>query len=212
MNASFLITAGPTRERVDPVRFISNYSTGTFGYAIAKESSKRGFKTTLVSGPTHIKTPRGVRLIKVESALEMRDAVQREFKRHSCLIMAAAVSDWRVEEPKEFKIKRRKGPLTLRLVQNPDIVAGIAKNKGGRLVVGFALETRDFLNNAGQKLREKNLDLIVANKLSGGSNVFGIGLTDVVIIDRAGKKDTYRGRTKDALAKIILDKVLAFNI
>lgn len=212
MKASFLITAGPTRERIDPIRFLSNYSTGIFGYAIASEAVKRGFETTLISGPTNLETPQGVRFIRVESALEMRSAVKSEFKKHSCLIMAAAVSDWRVADQSKDKIKRRKGSMMLHLVPNPDIVAEMAQHKGGRVIVGFALETHNFVENAGRKLREKNLDFIVANELGEKSNVFGLGPTNVAIMDKTGKRELYRDKTKEALAKIILDKVLSINI
>lgn len=212
MKASFLITAGPTRERIDPIRFISNYSTGTFGYVMAKEARRRGFRTTLISGPVSIEAPRGIRLIRVETALEMRDAVRRQFKNHSCLIMASAVSDWRAANRSRSKIKRGKTPFSLRLVPNPDIVAEAARHKGGRAVVGFALETGGLIKNAVKKLKKKNLDLIVANQKSGRIDAFGGGLKEIVIIDRKGNRRSFRGKTKAVLAKIILDKVLEFNI
>jgi len=209
---SFLITAGPTRERIDPVRFISNYSTGIFGYIIAKEAAKRGFKTTLITGPTHIEPPSGPRLIRVESALDMLEAVKREFRNHTCLIMSAAVSDWRVAAPSGFKIKRKNSPLILKLIPNPDILSEIGAGKGSKIIVGFALETDNMVGHAAKKLREKNLDIIVANELSVKSNVFGAVRTNIAIIDRNGGMKTYLGKTKGFLAKIILDKVLSFNI
>lgn len=212
MIRSCLVTAGPTRERIDPVRFISNYSTGTFGYALAREARRRGCRTTLISGPTALARPRGVRLVSVESALQMRDAVRREWKRHSCLIMAAAVADWRPLAPSARKIKRGTGPVTLRFVPNPDIVGGIRGSRKGKVVVGFALETDALKKNAAKKLKEKNLDMIVANRLGKTANVFGDGLTDVCLLDRRGGIRRYRGKKKAVLAKIILDKVLAFNI
>ena len=214
MKPSFLVTAGPTRERIDPVRFISNYSTGTFGYIIAKEAAKRGFKTTLISGPTHIEPPSGcgIRFIRVESALEMLEAVKREFRTHTCLIMSAAVSDWRVAAPSGFKIKRKTSPLILKLIPNPDILSEIGTGKGSKIIVGFALETDNMVGHATKKLREKNLDIIVANELSVKSNVFGAVRTNIAIIDRNGGVKTYVGKTKGSLAKIILDKVLSFNI
>ncbi len=208
-----LITAGPTREKIDPVRFISNYSTGTFGYEIAKEARKRGFFVTLVSGPTVLKVPAGVRFIKAESAMEMKKAVEREFTRADCLIMAAAVSDWRVWSTKSRKIKRGQDRgKVLRLVENPDIIKEIGRRKDGKILVGFALETEGLLKNACKKLKEKNLDLVIANRLSSKSGIFGDKKIGISIIDRFGKIKRVANKSKRELAKIILDKVEAFNI
>lgn len=212
MIRSILVTAGPTRERIDPVRFISNYSTGTFGYEIAKEARRRGLRTTLISGPTFLEAPRGVKMVRIESAADMRAAVRREFKKRDCLIMAAAVSDWRVDKAAAKKIKRGVRPVLARLVPNPDIVREACRGKGGKIVVGFALETGNLAKNAAKKLKEKNLDLIVANRLGDRADVFGGGRKEILIIDRAGERRSYKNKTKTALAKIILDKVLAFNI
>lgn len=211
MKASVLVTAGPTREPIDPVRFISNRSTGTFGYALAREARRRGCRTTLVSGPVALAAPSGVRRIMVETAHDMDRAVRREFPRHTCLIMAAAVADWRMARPGTAKLKAKNG-LVLRLVPNPDIVKAACKGKKDRIVAGFALETGDLAANAARKLKEKNLDLIIANRTGRGASAFGEGLKDVTILDRRGGCTRYRGRTKAALAKIILDKVLTFNI
>ena len=127
--ASIVITAGPTREKIDPVRFISNYSTGTFGYEIAKEAARRGCRVTLVSGPTALENPPKVKTVRVESAREMKAAVEKAVKGADCLIMAAAVSDWRAARPSAKKLKRGSGRVTLELVENPDILAGIAARK-----------------------------------------------------------------------------------
>ena len=206
-----LVTAGPTREKIDPVRFISNYSTGTFGYEIAKEALRRGHDVTLVSGPTCLKAPRGARLITVESANEMRREVKRRGSRTDCVIMAAAVCDWRVQSPGRQKIKRQDGSRMLKLVENPDILQELGKNKKS-ILIGFALETEALEKNALKKLKKKNLDLIVANRLTKGPGLFGAGPTDVLMIDRRYRKEIYRHRTKRELAKIILDKVLNGNI
>ena len=209
---TILIAAGPTRERIDPARFISNYSTGTFGYELAGEAVKRRARVTLVSGPTFLKAPRGVKLICVESALEMRKAVLSELKRADYVIMSAAVSDWRPKKAPLRKIKRSSGRMTLELVENPDILSEICARKDGRVVAGFALETENLEKNALKKLLGKNADIIVANALKRRSTVFGDNSIDVVIIDRLGNKLRMRNRSKRELSKIILDKILSFNI
>ncbi|MFA5146510.1 MAG: phosphopantothenoylcysteine decarboxylase [Candidatus Omnitrophota bacterium] len=204
-----VVTAGPTREKIDPVRFISNYSTGTFGYEIAGEARRRGHRVTLVSGPACLKRPAGVRRIMVESATEMRSALSGEFKKADCVIMAAAVSDWRPLSSRSRKMKRATGrKIVLEMAENPDILAGLGRKKGNKVLVGFALETEHMYTNALKKLREKNLDLIVANRCSKGGTAFGPGKTDIAIIDRRGGRTSARGRSKRELAKIILDKVL----
>ncbi len=207
-----LIAAGPTREKIDPVRFISNYSTGKFGYALADEAIRRGARVTLVSGPTHLEAPQGVRLICVESAIEMRRAMLSELDRANYVIMSAAVSDWRLKKVSSRKIKRSSGKVTLELVENPDILSEICARKAGRVVAGFALETEDLENNALRKLLGKNADIIVANALKRRSAVFGDNNTDIVIMDRLGNKIRVRNRSKAEMAKIILDKILSFNI
>jgi len=206
-----LVTAGPTREKIDPVRFISNYSTGTFGYEIAREAVRRGHDVTLVSGPTHLKAPDGAKLVKVESALEMRREVMRRAQSAGCVIMAAAVCDWRARKPSPGKIKRRGRIRALELEENPDILAGLGAKKRG-VLVGFALETERLEKNALAKLKKKNLDIIVANRIAAKSGVFGPGLTDVLIIDRFHGRGIYRRRTKKELAEIILDKVSKIKI
>lgn len=207
-----LITAGPTRERIDPVRFISNYSTGTFGFEIAKEAKKRGWSVTLISGPTCLKPPVGIKLIRVESAAEMLKAVKREIKKCDCLIMAAAVSDWRMKGPSKNKIKRKTGKIVLELTANPDILFEAKKTKKGAMTIGFALETEMLEENALKKLRGKRLDFIVANKLSAKKWVFGDTQSDILIMDKFGNKEYFRRRKKRELAKIVLDKVANFNI
>lgn len=204
-----LVTAGPTRERIDPIRFLSNYATGTFGYAIAREAKRRGFSVVLVSGPTPLEAPRGVKVIRVETALEMRRAVTREFPKTDCVIMAAAVSDWR---PKAAvaKIKRGGAKRVLELIENPDILAGLGRKKREKALVGFALETEAVRKNAALKLRKKNLDLIVANRHGKDSPAFGDTPTGILMIDRLGNETVSSGKSKERLAAIILDKVSRF--
>jgi phosphopantothenoylcysteine decarboxylase/phosphopantothenate--cysteine ligase len=209
---SVLVTAGPTREKIDPIRFISNYSQGNFGYELAREARRRGLTVTLVSGPTYLKIPRGIRLIKIESADDMRRAVTREFKKHDCLIMAAAVSDWRVRRQSTKKMKKCGSEKTLELTENPDILKELSGKKGDRVLVGFALETEKLEKNAIKKLKEKNLDIIIANRLTQKAKVFGDNKTDILMIDRFGHKRALRHKSKRELAEIILDKVARFGI
>lgn len=208
---TILVTAGPTREKIDPVRFISNYSTGTFGYEIAREAARRRHKVVLVSGPTALEGPRGVRIVRVESAAEMLEAVRRISKKADCVIMAAAVSDWRPRIARGTKIKRSGSIRALELVENPDILSELGTKKKC-ILVGFALETEALEKNAAAKLAKKNLDLLVANKITKNENVFGRGRTDVVIMGKEGVKERHRRKTKKGLAKIILDKALNLTI
>lgn len=209
--ATILVTAGPTREKIDPVRFISNYSTGTFGYEIANEAVRRGHKVILVSGPTALARPRGVKVVQVESAAEMLDAVRKHSRRADCIIMAAAVSDWRPRTIAGSKIKRSRPVRVLELVENPDILSEIGKGKSS-ILVGFALETEALEKNAAAKLKKKNLDLIVANKITKRGSVFGGGKTEILLLDKSGAREKHCRKTKKELAKIILDKALKLTI
>lgn len=206
-----LVTAGPTREKIDPVRFISNHSTGTFGYAIAREAKKMGCRVVLISGPVSLNPPSGVKTVKVESALDMHKAVLEWFGRSDYIFMAAAVSDWRVRDPKDSKIKRGGKTRTVNLIENPDILKELGKRKK-YVLTGFALETDNLEKNAEKKLKTKNLDIIVANRLKKSHNLFGDNKISAIIMDRYGCSKAYRGLSKETLAKIILDKAFAFNI
>jgi phosphopantothenoylcysteine decarboxylase/phosphopantothenate--cysteine ligase len=206
-----LVTAGPTREKIDPVRYISNYSTGTIGYEIARHAKSRGLSVTLVSGPTLLQPPKGVEFVSVESAQDMNAAVLKFLKKAQCVIMTAAVADWR---PKRFagrKIKKG-GARNIELIENPDILAGIGRRKKDKVIIGFALETESLEKNALKKLKDKNLDIIVANRLTSKRSVFGDRPLDVVIIDRFGNRTRVFNKRKSKLAKIILDKALKFRI
>lgn len=210
MTGKILVTAGPTREKIDPVRYISNYSTGTFGYEIAKAAVNRGFRVVLISGPVSLDRPKGVKLIRVESALELRAAVLREAASADYIVMAAAVSDWRVKEAKTRKIKRTRKTMRMELVENPDILSELGKVKGGRVLAGFALESEGLEKNALKKLKAKNLDIIIANKIDSKTKPFGKARTSVSVYDRYGGKLEAKNRTKAEIAEIILDKVLEF--
>lgn len=206
-----LVGAGPTREKIDPVRFISNYSTGTFGYEIAAAAKRRGFSVTLVSGPAFLKPPAGVKFISVESSLDMRRVILAEFARSDCVIMAAAVVDWRPVYSARRKIKKA-GKKTMELVENPDILAEIGARKGKKIAVGFALETENLERNALKKLKDKNLDLIVANRLKKNAGIFGKqDKMDVVMVDKFGNRNKIRGKSKKEIAGAILDRVSGFE-
>jgi len=207
-----LVTAGPTREKIDPIRFISNYSTGTFGYAVAYEAKRRGCKVVLISGPVSLDAPKGIKLIKVESALDMERSVMSEFPKADCIMMAAAVADWRASSIARHKIKKAAGGMVVKLTRNPDILKELGRKKKNKILVGFALETEDLELNARKKLKSKGLDLVVANRFSQDSGVFGDKKTEIMIIDKYGCKTEVGARTKAALAKIILDKALGINI
>ncbi|MDD3725803.1 MAG: phosphopantothenoylcysteine decarboxylase [Candidatus Ratteibacteria bacterium] len=202
-----LITAGPTREYLDPVRFISNPSTGKMGYIIAKECIKRGYEVILISGPTHINVPSGVKCINVETAEEMKQAVLRCFPQADVLIMSAAVSDWRPVKRAKEKIKRKK-VWNLKLVPNPDILKEVAKiKKAHQKVIGFALETEEIIKNAKKKLKEKNMDIIVADTPA----FFGEGKeADVVFIYRDGTTESFKKITKEAVAKHLISLLRFF--
>ncbi len=212
----FLITAGPTREPVDPVRFISNYSTGTLGYTLARMARARGHEVTLISGPTELTKPAGVRLINVETAAQLEQAVTRTFPKADALIMGAAVADFRPIRVAARKIKRSGAAGSLRLwqlelVENPDIVANAASHrKSSQAIVGFALETEKLLVNARRKLNSKDLDAIVATQLTPkrkGRGPFGTDPVYGAILDRAGHVRTFKALSKPRLAARILDTV-----
>ena len=201
-----LITSGPTREFIDPVRFISNPSTGRVGYELAREAVSRNFRVILISGPTRLIPPKNVRFISVVTTLEMEKTVGKFFKQADCLIMAAAVSDYRAANPRTQKIKIKQ-PMSLKLVRNPDILQKMSKNKGKRILVGFALETRDLVKNARLKLDKKGLDFIVANKTGIQQMPFGNNKISCVIIDKFGNEKKLKNISKRKLAGVIFDKI-----
>ena len=180
-----LVTAGPTRERLDPVRFISNRSSGKMGYAIACAARDAGHEVTLVSGPVSLPAPEGVTLVKVESAADMARAVFDAFPRQDLVVMAAAVADYRPVEIKEHKIKKQSGDLVLRLERTTDILAELGERKRpGQILAGFAAESENLLENARKKLAEKNLDWIAANTVADG---FGTNTNTVTLLGRNGE-------------------------
>jgi phosphopantothenoylcysteine decarboxylase / phosphopantothenate---cysteine ligase len=207
----FLITAGPSREPLDPVRYISNRSSGKMGYALARAAARRGAEVVLVSGPSAIEPPSVVRLIPVNTAAEMRRAVFEQFPECTAVIMAAAVADYRPVDASSKKLKRGKAPLDIRLEPNPDILRELGQRKNGKLLVGFAAETEELIVNATRKLHEKNLDLIVANDVTQAGSGFDGDTNIATIVDRSGASDSLSLMTKDELADRIYDHLLALK-
>lgn len=207
---TFIITAGPTREALDPVRFLSNRSSGRMGYALAVAACRRGAKVILVSGPTELSPPEGVQFIAIESAQEMYQAVMNHLAQAQVVIKAAAVADYRPQERALQKIKKSSEPgggITLHLTRNPDILAEVGKNKGSRILVGFAAETNDLIKNAQEKLQRKNLDLIVANDVTRPGAGFRASTNIVKILDAQGNIEELPLMSKEAVAQRVLDRV-----
>lgn len=208
---NFLITAGPSREPLDPVRYLSNRSSGKMGYALARAALRRGATVALVSGPTALDAPPGARLIEVSTAAEMREAVLKEYSRSSAVIMAAAVADYHAAAPSGEKIKRGVGAFELRLVPNPDILKELGENKDGKWLVGFAAETENLTANAQKKLRDKNLDIVIANNVAQEGSGFDGDTNVATIIDRSGAVRSLPLMSKDDLADCIYDHYLALK-
>jgi phosphopantothenoylcysteine decarboxylase/phosphopantothenate--cysteine ligase len=205
---TILVTAGPTCEDLDPVRYLTNRSSGKMGYAVAEAAALRGARVLLVSGPTPLDTPAGVERTDVRSAEEMRRAVTERFPECSIAILAAAVADYRPVEKFDQKIKRNKEPLTLSLEPTPDILASVAQSKGERLVVGFAAETERVAENARKKLTAKNADLIVANDVTAEGAGFDHDTNVVTLFARDGRDLPLPRMTKSEVAQRILDEVM----
>ncbi|NMB08798.1 MAG: bifunctional phosphopantothenoylcysteine decarboxylase/phosphopantothenate--cysteine ligase CoaBC [Tissierellia bacterium] len=207
-----IVTAGPTIEPIDPVRYITNHSSGKMGYRIAEESAKRGAETILISGPTHMEPPNNVKLIKVNTTKEMFNVVEKYFSDCDVLIKAAAPSDYRPKNVSETKIKKKatkKDELNIEFIRNPDIAAHFGKIKGDKIIVGFAAETNNLLKYAEKKLKDKNFDFIVANDVSKTGAGFKSDTNIVTIIENEGKFKEYPIMDKSQVAKIILDKIVS---
>ena len=196
----FLITAGPTREYIDPVRFITNGSTGKMGYACAAAAGRRGHKVTLISGPVDISAPKGVRPIKVTTSDQMNQAVRKHFETCDCVIMTAAVCDYQPAGIQNQKISKSNRPMTLRLQPTEDILAGLGKNKKQQVLIGFAVQDRSARRKALAKLNAKNLDAIILNSPAS----FGADRTDYQILQRQGRWETYPNIRKAVLATNIV--------
>ena len=207
-----LVSAGPTWERIDPVRFVGNFSSGKMGYALARQAVKLGAKVLLVSGPVALEAPEGVRRVMVESAFEMRQAVLDWIDEASIVIMAAAVADYRPARVAPQKIKKEGSEaLVLELERTADILGEVGTRKGSRFVVGFAAESENLLENARRKLREKHLDLIVANDITQPGAGFGSATNIVTLLDRDGTVEELPCLDKEEVACRILERVSAMR-
>lgn len=207
-----LVTAGPTQEPIDPVRFISNPSSGKMGYMLARVARRRGAEVSLVSGPTGLPDPYGINVIRVRTAEEMFNAVMDEARKATIVIMAAAVSDWRSATVFEHKVKKGEMAQDLRLEQTADILKVLGENKSHRILVGFAAETRDLERHASAKLSAKNLDLIVANLVGRADSGFGSDTNQVNILYRDGRSEALPLMDKAAVADVLYDRVLEIKL
>ncbi|MGQ9577038.1 MAG: bifunctional phosphopantothenoylcysteine decarboxylase/phosphopantothenate--cysteine ligase CoaBC [Candidatus Aminicenantales bacterium] len=208
-----LITAGPTREPFDPVRFLSNRSSGKMGYELAAEASRRGAEVILVSGPTSLFPPSGVKVVRVETAAEMRDRVENYFGVADIIIMAAAVADFRPAQVLTEKWKKEAGVPHLELVPTADILSFISGHplRPGKIVVGFAAETQNLEEAAKKKLAAKNLDLIVANNIAMPGVGFESDFNDILVLDRKGKKIRSGTKSKKEISRLILEAIEAYD-
>jgi phosphopantothenoylcysteine decarboxylase/phosphopantothenate--cysteine ligase len=204
-----LVTAGPTQEAIDPVRFISNESSGKMGYALAQAALNRGAEVTLVTGPTRIAAPSGVKVVPVLTAQSMHKAVLKSLPKSDIIVMAAAVADYRVLSPSRSKIKKTKRELSLRLTRNPDILGDILRRKRtSQKVVGFAAETQDVRKNAADKWKRKPCDLLVANRVGGRKGAFNSDENELLVFRRGDAKPMVLKRDfKSRLAERIMDMV-----
>ncbi|MFC1918487.1 bifunctional phosphopantothenoylcysteine decarboxylase/phosphopantothenate--cysteine ligase CoaBC [Chloroflexota bacterium] len=202
---SIVVTAGGTQEAIDPVRYISNRSSGKMGYAVAEAARDRGAGVRLVTAPTFLPDPAGIEVIHVETAVKMKKAVTEATAQADALIMAAAVADYRPKSAARGKIKKDAAGLTLELVKTPDI---LAEAKGSFLKIGFAAETEDVVENARKKLKSKEIDIIVANDVTSPDSGFGVDTNRVTLIDRNGKEESLPLMSKREVADKILDKLI----
>lgn len=202
-----VVTAGPTHEPIDPVRFVGNHSSGKMGFAVAREAFDRGADVTLVAGPDTVQPPSGPRLVRVETAEQMRQATLEAARDADVVVMAAAVADFRPETAAEAKLKKESGPPELKLVATADILAELGAAKGDRVLVGFAAETGDLEAAGRAKLRSKGLDLIVVNEVGRPGTGFGSDTNHAAILAAEGSDEPLRGWTKAELATAICDRL-----
>lgn len=203
-----LVTAGPTRERIDPVRFITNYSSGKMGFALAEAAKLKGADVVLISGPNNLNKPQGLKYVEVETVEELRKAVEAEYEEADILLMSAAVSDYQTKKASAKKIKKTSAEITLQLKRSPDILALLGKKKADCIHIGFALETENGVENATEKLNTKNLDLIVLNNPLEPGAAFGGDTNIVSIINKDKQVETFTKLPKTRVAEIILNKAV----
>ena len=205
---SIIVTAGPTVESIDPMRYITNRSTGKMGYSIAKEAIERGADVTLITGPTNLTPPQNLKkLVKIESAKDMYEAVLENLDENDVVIKSAAVADYKPKNYSNKKIKKSDDDFVIELDRNKDIAQEIGKIKNNKILVGFAAETNDLIENASLKIKKKNIDFIVANDLTKEGAGFGVDTNIVKIIDKEGNITEYPKMKKEEVANIILDKI-----
>lgn len=205
-----LITAGKTVEAIDPVRYITNHSTGKMGYALAQEAVERGAEVTLISGPTDLPKVPKAKFIPINTTSEMAKEVNRCFEQVDIVVMAAAVSDYRVEKPATQKIKKKSDTLEMKLIKNVDILKGLGRKKEKQILVGFAAETQNLRENAARKMQEKNLDLLIANDVSRRDIGFGSDQNEVLFL-RPGHEPLLIGKNdKKKIAQRVFDCIMDF--
>ncbi len=206
-----LITAGPTREYLDPFRFISNPSTGKMGYACARAARRAGWEVTLISGPAAISPPPEVKYIPVISARRMREEVLKYFPDADAVIMAAAVSDYRPEKVFPGKLKKGGERISLSLIKNPDILEELGRLRDRQILVGFSAETDNDIDRARKKLKSKNLDLMVFNNITSPGSGFGADTNQIVLIERNGSHRSWPLLEKDEIARRIIKRIAVIN-
>lgn len=209
---TILITAGPTQEAIDPVRTITNRSSGKMGYAIAENAAARGAKVILVSGPVAIAAPAGVELVRVESAEDMKLAVFKRLDSATVFVGVAAVADYRPANPADQKLKKTSARLLIELVPTSDILAEVGQRKEDRIVIGFAAETQNLLAEARRKLTAKNCDMIVANLVGKGGTGFESDENEVLLVSGAGEPIVIEKAPKTAIAALILDQIATLRL
>lgn len=195
-----LITAGPTREYIDPVRFITNGSTGKMGYACAIRAIKKGHRVTLITGPVTIAPPKGVKIVKALTSSDMAREVEEHYPQCDCVIMTAAVSDYKPAKTQPFKIRKTGEAMTLKLIGTTDILASLGRNKQNKILIGFAVQDQEPRQNASRKLENKNLDAIILNAPSA----MGADKTDIQVLQRNSPWETHTNITKTRAAKTII--------
>lgn len=213
LNKKVLITAGPTYENIDPVRFVGNRSSGKMGYAIAEEFLKRGAQVSLISGPTNLSLSHpNLRITKIQTALELEEEVKRIWNETEIGVFAAAVADYRPESEAQEKIKKHDDSLVIKFVKNPDVLAWAGANKlDNQQVIGFALESENLLENGGEKMRKKNADLMVLNSIKDEGAGFEFETNKISILDRDNKLTTFELKSKALVAKDIVDYIANYS-
>jgi phosphopantothenoylcysteine decarboxylase/phosphopantothenate--cysteine ligase len=207
-----LITAGPTQEPLDPVRYITNRSSGKMGYALAEAARDRGARVVLITGPVHIAEPAGVEMVHVRTALQMREAVMEQLEKASIIIKAAAVADYHVVDVPDQKVKKSALRLSLNLDPTPDILAEAGRRKGDRLLIGFAAETQNLVAEARRKLETKHCDMVVGNLVNSTSTGFESDMNEVTLVMSTGETVEVPAAPKRAIADVIFDHALRLRL